>query len=183
MKRLRWPGLILFCFLIAPVADLPAEQNISVGYGFGVANARLREGSLEDGRYYDFWQIAYSYEKALWKDEKRWWKDIAFYVEPFAAYVTSPTDGFEGGASVGAKWYFVNRGQTRVYFGMGAGGAYSTIDFEMQSSRLVFMLTGALGLTYKSFFIEDRFRHYSNGGTGSPNRSINANIVSIGMSF
>ena len=183
MNRLRWTVLILLCFLAAPAADLSAEQNISVGYGFGVANARLREGSLEDGRYYDFWQIAYSYEKAFWKDEKRWWKDIALYVTPFVAYVTSPNDGFEGGAIIGTKWYFLNRGQTRVYFDVGAGGAYSSIDFDMQKSHLVFILTGALGLTYKSFFIEDRFRHYSNGGTGSPNRSVNANIVSIGMYF
>ncbi len=183
MKRPIWMGLVFLCILVSSVADLSAEQTLSVGYGFGVMNTRLNSGILDDGKYYDFWEIAYTYERAFWQNEKAWWKDIAFNVMPYVAYVATPTDGFEGGFILNANWYFVNTGPIRIYFGVGAGLAYTTIHFQEQGTHFLGSLSGALGLKYKSFFVENRFRHYSNGNTAHPNRSVNANIVSVGVNF
>lgn len=44
-------------------------------------------------------------------------------------------------------------------------------------------MEGGIGYRYARFFIENRFRHYSNGGTTSPNRSVDADVLSVGVYF
>ncbi len=61
--------------------------------------------------------------------------------------------------------------------------AYTSIGFKEQGTHLLFILQGGVGYRYKSFFVEDRVRHYSNGGTARPNWSVNSNILSIGTNF
>ena len=65
----------------------------------------------------------------------------------------------------------------------GVGVAYTTIAFEEQGTHFLFILQAGLGLRYENFFIENRLRHYSNGGTESPNRSVHASIMTFGYYF
>ncbi len=73
--------------------------------------------------------------------------------------------------------------ESSLFFRAGSGAAYTTIHFHDQDAHLLFMLQGGIGFKWQTFFIEDRFRHYSNAGLASPNAQINANIISIGIYF
>jgi hypothetical protein len=57
------------------------------------------------------------------------------------------------------------------------------VDFKEQGTHLLFILQAGIGFQWKKFFIENRFRHYSNSNTAQPNRSINANMIMVGMHF
>jgi hypothetical protein len=153
-----------------------AEQGLSVGYGFAALNERTGTGIVEGGKYYDFFQFAYLYEMPFWST-------VSAVIEPFAASINRPESGFDGGFDVLGRWYPCNVGASRLFVDLGAGIAYTTIKFEEQGTHLMGVLAGGIGLRYKQFFVEDRLRHYSNGGTASPNRSVDANIVSVGMYF
>jgi hypothetical protein len=96
---------------------------------------------------------------------------------------TQPFQGIDVGFDLVLRWYPSNKARSGLFFDVGAGVAYTSIAFEEQGTHLLGILTGGIGFQYKSLFIEDRFRHYSNGGTASPNRSMNANIISVGMYF
>jgi hypothetical protein len=87
------------------------------------------------------------------------------------------------GVNLGLKVYPFSRDHSGFFVTMGTGGAYSTIDFVEQGKHAFFILQGSVGYRYKNFFVEDKFRHYSNGGTAWPNQSINANIINVGMYF
>jgi hypothetical protein len=71
----------------------------------------------------------------------------------------------------------------KLFFSLGGGGTYTRIQFIEQTHHYLFILQGGMGYRWKNFFIEDRFRHYSNAGLASPNHSINGNILSIGILF
>jgi hypothetical protein len=169
--------LTVVCILLAmlPCSAWSAEHALSVGYGFAYLSNGHPPGEVEQGNY-DFFQGAYLYEHPL---SARW----AVLVEPFVAYVNRPVDGVDVGCNLGLKVYPFTQDRSGLFFTMGTGAAYTSVNFSEQGTHLLFILQGSLGYRYKNYFIEDRWRHYSNGNTASPNRSINANIVVVGMYF
>jgi pantothenate kinase type III len=166
---LSLPLLISFCPLTKSYA---AEQGLSVGYGFAALNEHISTGRIEGGRNYDFFQFAYLYEMPFWSK-------VSIAAEPFAASVNRP----DAGLDVLARWYPCNVGASRLFVDLGAGAAYTSIKFQEQGTHLLGVLAVGIGLRYHKFFIEDRVRHYSNGGTAYPNRAVDANIISVGMYF
>ncbi|HQM82051.1 MAG TPA: acyloxyacyl hydrolase [Syntrophorhabdaceae bacterium] len=175
----------VFVFVIITVVTMLAcpsycscsDNAIAVGYGFGMFNLDPKFGKLrgDNGSYY-FYQLAYSREKALVKN-------LHLLMEPFAAYVSDPDSGLDAGMTASLKYYFGKEKMKSFFATAGAGAAYTTIKFEEQETHFLFILQCGIGYRWNKYFIEARFRHYSNGGTERPNRSINANIVNIGMHF
>ncbi len=175
--RKAWIGLWLIVVFLSPCGDLFAEQALSLGYGFAAYNLDRHMGKIEGGDYYDFFRLAYLYEKPVHKNR------LAFVAEPFASYVNRPTDGAEWGLSLNLRYYPFRDDKDGFYMTAGPGMAYTTIGFHEQGTHLLFIVQGGVGYRYKNFFIEDTCRHYSNGGTAHPNWSVNTNIVSIGFYF
>jgi hypothetical protein len=153
-----------------------AEQGLSVGYGFAAFNENLSPGRIEGGKNYDFFQAAYLYEIPIWRN-------VSVDVEPFAVSVNRPASGVDAGFDILARWYLCNVGGGRLFVDGGAGAAYTSVAFEEQGTHLLGVLAVGIGIRYKQFFIEDRMRHYSNGGTAFPNRAVDANIISVGTYF
>jgi hypothetical protein len=158
--------LFIFCFLL-PSNCYAQNNGFSLGYGFGVSQL----GKIEGNRSYNFLQAAYSHEFQIIKD-------FFFVGEPYLAYINEPDRGMDIGLGLFLRYYLRN-----FFFSLGGGGAYTGVHFQEQTHHYLFMLQGGIGYKWKNFFIEDRFRHYSNAGLASPNHSINANILSIGILF
>ncbi len=152
-----------------------AENGLSVGYGFALWSDWHKAGRISEGPYH-FIQAAYTYERPL---SQKW----LIQAGPFLAYTWRPTYGIDVGVNLGLKVYPFSRDRSGFFVTAGTGGAYSTVDFVEQGSHAFFILQASAGYRYKNFFVEDKFRHYSNGGTAWPNQSINANIVNVGMYF
>jgi hypothetical protein len=172
----------LSCFIIvcAHGNGLCWEQGVSVGYGFAAYNDERHTGKIEGGEYYDFSQLSYILETPL---SVKNFQNLTFLIEPFAAYVGRPNSGTDFGFHTGIRYYLVGTPKAGFYTTIGAGLAYTTIGFKEQGTHMLGILMGGLGLRYRDFFIENRFRHYSNGGTASPNWSVNANVITLGMYF
>jgi hypothetical protein len=177
MTRYLSAFLLVIALLLLPHAVSPAQADnaFSVGYGFALWNNGQTAGKIEEGNY-DFFQAAYLYEHPL---SPRW----ALLVEPFAAYVNRPVDGVDVGFNLGVKVYPFSTDHQGFFFTAGTGSAYTSVNFKEQGTHLLFILQASIGYRYQDFFIENRWRHYSNGNTASPNRSINANILTAGMYF
>ncbi len=154
-----------------------AEQGLSAGFGFGLFNHSYVLGKIEGDKVYDFVQLAYVWER------RSHVKSLAVLFEPFAAYTIAPREGADGGFNLCLKYYFLEKGKRSYFLTAGSGMAYTSQAFEGQGTHLLFILQGGAGIRWDKFFIETRFRHYSNGTTAWPNRSINANIISIGHYF
>jgi hypothetical protein len=167
--------VIAILFSVPAFAQDPRSQSLTLGYGFAVFNEPGKIGRVEGG-YYDFIQLSYIHEKPFTER-------LAFLVEPFAAYVNRPDSGVEGGVILSGKYYFREKKHNGFYLTVGAGAAYTSINFEEQGTHGLFILQGGVGYKWKEFFIEDRLRHYSNAGTADPNRSVNSNIIVVGMDF
>jgi len=175
MKRFLQSFLMIAALLALSHPVWGSENNFSVGYGFALLSQGHGFGRIEEGSY-NFVQAAYSHEMPL---SQKWLVEAG----PFLSYVIDPTEGIDVGVNLGVKVYPFNPDRSGFFFTMGTGAAYSTIKYSEQGKHEFFILQGSIGYRYKSFFIEDRYRHYSNGGLSSPNRSINANIINIGMYF
>jgi hypothetical protein len=175
MKRLLWASLMITALLIPSRPLWAAENALSVGYGFALSSSGHRPGRVSEGTY-NFVQAAYSYERPL---SQRWLIEAG----PFFSYVMNPTYGGDVGINLGVKVYPFSQDRSGFFFTMGSGGAYSSIGFKEQGTHAFFILQGSIGYRYKDFFIENRYRHYSNGGTAWPNQSINANVINVGMYF
>jgi hypothetical protein len=178
MKKLLL-SVFLICLLplFVPVSGFAAEQGVSAGYGFAFLNPHKRVGRLENSEQYDFFRFAYIYERPICVN------NVAIVTEPWAAYINRPRDGADVGLDLLLKYYPLRHNEWRLFVTAGVGAAYTTIDFKEQGEHFMFILQGSVGLRYKNYFIENRFRHYSNGGTSSPNRSVHADIVSLGYYF
>ncbi len=163
---------------VLPNVGRPADHALSVGYGVAILNADKQTGRIQGGRYYDFFQLTY-----LWERPTRDYRRLALFVEPFAAYVNRPKEGVDGGLYVGLKWYPYDHRNKGFFFSAGTGMAYTTTGFKEQGTHLLFTLEAGMGYRFGRFFVEDRIRHYSNGRTATPNRAINANVFSIGFYF
>jgi|GEM_PF-282102 len=179
VRMQKWISIfVLFLsFIFIPLFGHAQNNNISVGYGFGAFNGNQGIGKLRGTNgYYDFFQLAYSREKSLSSRTN-------LLLEPFLAYVNRPTDGLDLGMTVGLRFY-LNKDTKKGLFGtLAMGASYTTIGFVEQDTHLLFMLQGGIGYKWNKYFVENRFRHYSNGSLTSPNRAINANIINIGISF
>jgi hypothetical protein len=165
--------LLILCL---PINSYAGEQGLSVGYGFAALNKNTGTGKIEEERTYNFLQLMYSYENS-------YWKKASVVVEPFAAIINRPESGVDGGFDLVMRWYPLERSRSALFFDIGAGVAYTSIALREQGTRVMGILVGGIGVRYKTLFVEDRFRHYSNGATAYPNRSVNANILSVGMYF
>lgn len=168
-------SVAILCSL-APTLAI-AEQSLSVGYGFAYLNLYHNPGYIQGSKQYDFFQVAYDYEKQVWL------KNLAVLGEPWAAYINRPADGADVGFNLGIKYYVPINERWKPYFVAAAGIAYTTTGFKEQGTHLLFTPQAGFGLRYRNFFIEDRLRHYSNAHTDYPNRSVHANIISVGYYF
>ncbi len=168
---MRKIALLAILFALLPFPGYAQQNGVSVGYGFGLFNNRADFGELEDHRNYNFFQAAYFHEFLLLKN-------LFFVAEPYLSYTIDPEDGIDVGLGLFFRYYLKN-----LFFSLGSGGAYNSIQFPEQGTHYVFILQAGVGYKWRNFFIENRFRHYSNGGLASPNHSIDANIISIGYLF
>ncbi len=169
---------VLICavsLILLPVSAFSQQNALSVGYGFGFLNPHQRGGAVEDDRRYNFFQLAYSRDIHLIQR-------LFLVLEPYLNYDHEP-NGLDAGFGVLFRYYLPVFRENSVFFDAGGGGAYTTVDFKEQATHAMFILQGGIGWRWKRFFIEDRFRHYSNGGLSSPNHSINANIILVGVFF
>ncbi len=174
--RIVVAGLLMALFL-APMLAFAGDHGLSLGFGFGAFNRGKTTGKVEGNRPYNFIQAMYVYEKPFSL------RELSLLVEPFGAYVNKPATGFDLGFDLGLRYNLLTTDNSGLYLTAGPGLAYTTIGFKEQGTHFLFILEGGLGYKYRDFFIEDRFRHYSNGGTARPNWSVNANILSIGALF
>jgi hypothetical protein len=168
--------LFVVLFVLLPLNSFAQNNGLAVGYGFGFLNPSENFGKVEVDRSYNFIQISYFRETPITQR-------ISFVVEPIVAYIHKPTDGFDVGLNLLTKFYFMKGKDSSFYVNLGAGAVYTTVDFNEQSIHGLFSLHSGVGFKWKNYFIENRFRHYSNGHTASPNKSINANIISVGFCF
>jgi Lipid A 3-O-deacylase (PagL) len=175
MKNLLRVSLMIALLLLLCHPLQAAENALSVGYGFALFSSGHRTGHISEGNY-NFTQVSYSYERPI---SQKWLIEAG----PFLAYDMNPTEGIDVGVNLNIKVYPFSRDRSGFFFTAGTGGAYSSIAFAEQGKHAFFILQGGIGYRYKSFFIEDRYRHYSNAGTAWPNQSINANIINLGMYF
>lgn len=149
---------------------------MSAGYGFGFLNVDEEIGKVEHHQNYNFVHFAYFHEFHLIKD-------LFFHVEPYLAYINQPDNGVDAGVNLLLKYYVANFGKGSLFVDLGSGGAYTSIAFKGQGTHGLFILQGGIGLKWRNFFIENRFRHYSNAGLTYPNHSVNSNIISMGIYF
>ena len=163
-------------FGLLPCVALADQQTISVGYGMGTLNNSSKLGHLDSGDYYDFAQITYGYEKTL----KGKFNAV---IEPYVAVVNRPSTGLDAGVAIGGRYYFGEKNHSGLFATISGGGVYTTIKFEDQGTHAMFVLQGGLGYKWDKLFVEGKFRHYSNGGLASPNRSVNATVVGVGYAF
>ncbi len=161
--------------VLLPASAFSQENALSLGYGYGFLNPHQHAGMVEDDRPYNFFQIAYSRDIHLMQR-------LFLVLEPYLNYDREP-NGLDLGLNVLFRYYVPVFREHSLFLSVGGGGAYTTVDFKEQSTHAVFILQGGIGWKWKRFFIEDRFRHYSNGGLSSPNHSINANIILVGVYF
>jgi hypothetical protein len=164
-------AFLLILFALLPGMAQAENNGVSLGYGFGLFNTDGTVGQLEENRTYSFIQGSYFHEFGILPN-------LFFVTEPYLAYTSQPERGIDIGLGLFFRYYLKN-----LFFSLGSGGAYTSISFQEQGTHYVFILQAGVGYKWRNFFIEDRFRHYSNAGLATPNRSINANIISIGYLF
>jgi hypothetical protein len=181
MARMIQVTLVVLClFLTCCIFSGKAicwDKAASVGYGFAAYNQERHLGKVEGGSYYDFLLFTLIFERSLSSSS------LNLLVEPFIAYVNRPNSGADVGFDVGLKYYFSGSEREGFYITIGAGAAYTTISFKEQGTHVQGVLTGGVGFRHKNLFVENRFRHYSNGHTAYPNWSINTNILTVGTYF
>jgi len=170
-------AVVLFVLLVLAVPQVSAQKThgLSLGYGFGFLSDGNTIGHIEEG-HYDFVQFAYQYESALSNA-------LGLVVEPFASYTFTPNKGVDGGATLSLKYKFHEKNKNGFFLNLGGGAAYTSIHFKEQGTHLLFILHTGIGYKWNDFFVENRFKHYSNADTATPNRSINSNIVMVGIYF
>ncbi len=174
----RWRFIVLqtgVLLVLIWALQCHADNGLSVGYGFGFLNEGMRGIQTRDGNY-DYLQVRYLYERSL--SEKT---NLA--LEPFVTYLNRPEDNLEGGVFLLLRAYPKGTGKEGFYLTGGGGPMYTGWAYSGQGSHLLFGLTAGVGYRWKQYFLEERFVHYSNGGTASPNRSLNSSVFSVGVYF
>ncbi len=167
--------LFYLVLMILPLSASAQSHALSVGYGFGLLSNDRTIGHIEEGGY-DFVNLTFQYERSLSPL-------LGLIVEPFASYTINPEDGIDVGATLLLKYRFQRKQNNAFFVTIGGGTSYTSINFKEQGTHFFFIIQGGIGYRWKNFFVENRFKHYSNGGTETPNKSINSNIVMVGMYF
>lgn len=168
---------LLLCLFLKVEGVQAADKGIWAAYGFGAFNLNKRIGRIEGGRYYDFFQLGYIYERPCH------YRQLALVFEPFVSYINRPKEGVDVGLNASLKFYFLDHANQGPFISAGSGIAYTTTGFKEQGTHLLFILQMGLGYRYNQFFIENRVRHYSNGATAWPNHSVHSNNLMVGMYF
>lgn len=170
------PVVFLFSLHLIVASNCSAENAVSLGYGFGLWNGS-GFGQLEEGQSYDFAVFSYLNEKPLFKC-------ISVILEPFVKVVNRPVSGIDLGFSFSARSYLPDLSPgNRFYLTVGAGAVYTSLNFQEQETHGLFVLLGGIGYRRDRIFVETQFHHYSSGGLGKPNRSINSGLLRAGWYF
>jgi hypothetical protein len=108
-----------------------------------------------------------------------------FVLEPFVSYIYRTLSGFELGVNLLYRYHFWkwNSSKNSLFFNIGLGGVYTTVDYTDQGSDFLFIPQAGVGLKVDKYFIEFRHRHYSNGGTARPNVGVETEFLSVGFYF
>ncbi|HOP85133.1 MAG TPA: acyloxyacyl hydrolase [Syntrophorhabdaceae bacterium] len=162
---------LFFSFLFNLNFVFADDISISAGYGFALFNPESKPYRLRYTKgLYDFYHVSLARENPIYGQ---------FYLvaEPFLTYQARPSEGIDLGFVLSGKHYITKN----FYMNIGVGIAYTTYGFKEQGTHLPFIIQAGVGYRWKGIFIEDRFKHYSNGGLLRPNMSINANIILIGI--
>lgn len=175
--RLPAPGILLFALLILlfPAPALAERNGMALGYGFGFLNPEQKFGHIEKGSYNFVHLTFFHLSRVVGR--------VDLVLEPFLAYVLEPEEGLDFGLNIWGRYNFPLRAGRNFYLQLGLGAVHTTVDLREQGTRSMFILQGGFGFQWKNFFLENRFRHYSNGGLVFPNRSVHANIISLGLNF
>lgn len=168
-------GILFVTLVMAPLSLYGQSNGVLIGYGFGLFSEPGKIGEIEEGSY-DYVQLAYVHEKAL--SER-----LGLLIEPSVALVSRPVQGVDVALTVSLRHSFRKGGGSGFFLTLGGGSAYTSVNLKEQGTHLLFILQGGIGYRWKEFFVENRFRHYSNGGTAQPNRSVNSTIIIVGMNF
>lgn len=177
-KGILWGVMCCLILILSYSAtDCLAQKThaLSFGYGFGFLNPHEPVGHIEEGQY-DYVHMAYQFESPLSGV-------LGLVVEPFVSCTFRPREGVDAGITVSLKYKFHGKGGRGFFLTIGGGSLYTSTKFQEQGTHLLFTGHVGFGYTWERIFIENRFRHYSNGGTATPNKSINANLISIGIYF
>jgi hypothetical protein len=166
--------LCFFMFYLTTHNGFAQDNGVSIGYGFGALNRGMKGIQIRDGNY-DYIQLTYLHEKPFYKR-------INYLIEPHIAYINRPSNGIDIGFSLSLKGY-LNEDKKGFFGTVGVGTIYTTLGYSGQGTHLLGILQGGIGYKWKNYFIENRFKHYSNAGTAYPNRSINSNMISFGIIF
>lgn len=149
--------LVFIVIALFPVAAFAQDRgSLALGYGFAVLSEPGTIGRVEEG-HYDFVQFSCLFERPL--TEK-----LGFLIEPFAAYVNRPSTGVDAGILLSARYHLRGRHRNGLFLTLGGGSAYTTVGFKEQGTHWVLILQAGIGFKWEEFFIENRLRHYSNGG-------------------
>jgi hypothetical protein len=176
MKALYAVFCLFSMLFLAPSTAVSGDQNtLWIGYGFGLFNEDGKIGRIE-GSYHDYVQVTYGRELPL---RER----LCLVLEPSLTYVNLPTEGIEPAFTINLKYKSQTKSRSHLYVTGGIGAAYTSLEYQGQGSHLLFILQAGIGLRFERFFIETRLKHYSNGNTEFPNRSINSNTLLVGTSF
>ncbi|HVN95541.1 MAG TPA: acyloxyacyl hydrolase [Syntrophorhabdaceae bacterium] len=173
MRKQIFVCACLMVFLSAPLNILAQQDGLSIGYGFGTFNNDMRGVQIRDGNY-DYGQMTFFHERRLFKR-------VNWTIEPFVSYINRPTEGVDGGVSIFAKAYVDEKKKHGLFATAGGGSLYTSMGYSGQGTHLWFILQGGLGYRWDKYFVEGRFKHYSNGDTATPNRSLNSSILFVGM--
>ncbi len=116
-----------------------------------------------------------------------WRGSLEIGFESFFQYYTGQEATAEG-LKAAFRYHFLGFSPVVPYVEALAGIAHSSLNVREIDSNHVFLLEAGLGLSY--FVTEHiavtagyRFQHISNGGTDSPNVSINSSTGVLGVSF
>ena len=165
-------------FILLPVSVYGQNNGLAIGYGVGALNPHERFGNIPHDQGYEFMQLSYFHQFRLFKN--------AFFVlEPYFSYTYRTMYGTDLGLGLYLKYNFLNWNSSKnsLYATLGTGGVVTSIHFTDQGSHELFILQGGAGFKWDRFFIDGRFRHYSNGGLATPNTGLQAIILSTGFFF
>jgi len=165
--------------------------NIGYGSGLSVSNGNpshlwgllaIEKPERIDNRHmYDYYRVDIDFEHFIRKD-------LSLITEPFATYVSRPTNGLSIGATELLRYYVVNHSSFGVFVNPGFGACYNTLEYPGQASKFLFVGELGVGVDFKvsnktTMFVENRFIHMSNGFLKTPNGAVDSDFISIGFSF
>lgn len=181
LNRTRIIGRSIFfitLFIALSVSAYGQTDGLAVGYGVGNLNPHDGFGKIPNNLGHEFFYLSYFHGFRLSQNGQ-------FVLEPFVAYTYRTLSGFDLGLNLLYQYNFWNWNSLKntLFFKIGTGGVYTTVDFTDQGSDFLFILQAGIGLKVDKYFIEFRHRHYSNGGTARPNIGVETEFISVGFYF